>query len=145
MFTTDQKGALAELKIMAAAAELGIGVYKAMSDGERYDLVFYLRPRLVRVQCKWAARKGGVMAIRCYSCRRTRTGMIKLPYGPDEIDALAAYCADTDRCYFIPLERMCGRTSIQLRLAPTVNNQAHGISWAREFEFAATLGRLVGP
>jgi hypothetical protein len=37
--TTDQKGAIAESAIVHAAIKLGIGVYKPLSDGERYDLV----------------------------------------------------------------------------------------------------------
>ena len=38
--TSSQKGGLAELKIAAAAADLGIGVLRSMTDGLRYDLVF---------------------------------------------------------------------------------------------------------
>ena len=61
MLTTDQKGAVAELAIARAAAELGIGVWGSFTV-ERYDLVFDLRPRLVRVQCKWATRRGAIIA-----------------------------------------------------------------------------------
>jgi hypothetical protein len=41
MLTTDQKGAVAELAIASAAAELGIGVWGAHTV-ERYDLIFDL-------------------------------------------------------------------------------------------------------
>jgi hypothetical protein len=57
MLTTDQKGAVAELAIARQAAELGIGVWAAYTV-ERYDLIFDLRPQLMRVQCKWASRYG---------------------------------------------------------------------------------------
>jgi hypothetical protein len=49
--------------------------------------------------------------------------------------------ADVDECYFLPIEQFLGRRNIQLRLGPTKNNQAHGINWAKDYEFAATLGR----
>lgn len=52
MLTTDQKGSAAELAIAHAAAEIGIGVYKPLTDGERYDLILEAGARLVRVQCK---------------------------------------------------------------------------------------------
>ena len=52
MLTTDQKGAVAETAVVHAATKLGIGVYKPVSDGERYDLIFDLGAELVRVQCK---------------------------------------------------------------------------------------------
>jgi len=58
--TTDQKGAIAESKVATAAIELGIGVSRPVSP-LRYDLVFDLDTRLVRVQCKWASTNGNVV------------------------------------------------------------------------------------
>jgi hypothetical protein len=139
MLSTDQKGAVAELAIARQAAELGIGVWAAYTV-ERYDLIFDLRPELMRVQCKWASRSGDVVVVRCYSSRRNRDGLLRTLYSADQIDAFAAYCADTDRCYFLPLTEFAGRSAIQLRLAPTRNNQAAGVNWAKDFEFAAKLG-----
>jgi hypothetical protein len=140
MLTTDQKGAIAELKIAARAAQLGIGVWSAYTV-ERYDLIFDLRPKLLRVQCKWATRYGEIMVVRCYRNRRNRDGLLTQLYSPDEIGAFAAYCADVDECYLLPIEAFAGRRNIQLRLGPTKNNQAQGINWAKDYEFAATLGR----
>jgi PD-(D/E)XK endonuclease len=139
MLTTDQKGAVAELAIARQAAELGIGVWAAYTV-ERYDLIFDLRPELMRVQCKWASRYGDVLIVRCCSNRRNRDGLLRRLYSAEQIDAFAAYCADTGRCYFLPLTTFGGRSAIQLRLAPTRNNQAAGVNWAEDFEFAAKLG-----
>jgi hypothetical protein len=144
MLTTDQKGAIAELAIAREAAELGVGVWTAHTV-ERYDLIFDLRPRLVRVQCKWACRYDDIVVVRCYSSRRNRDGLLRRLYSAEEIDAFAAYCAEIDRCYFLPLELFGQRSAIQLRLSPTKNNQHVGVNWAKEFEFAATLSRLQGP
>lgn len=143
--TPDQKGSIAESAIVHAAVKLDIGVFKPLSDGERYDLILDLRPRLVRVQCKWATLRGDVVAVEFRSSRRTRDGYLRRCYTAQEIDAFATYCAELDRCFYLPIERFDGRTSIQLRLAPTRNNQALGINWADDFEFAATLRELVGP
>jgi hypothetical protein len=79
MPTTDQKGAIAEATIVAAAIETGIGVARPFVD-ERYDLIFDLGRCLIRVQCKWASRVGDVIAVRCYSARRCSTGLIKRVY-----------------------------------------------------------------
>ena len=137
--STDQKGAVAESAIIHAAVKLRIGVLKPLTDGHRYDLVFDLDPTLVRVQCKWATLHADVVSIRCYSCRRTRTGQLKRGYLPDEVDAIAAYCADVDRCFYIPIERLGSRTTIQLRLGTTLNNQRKGINWAEDFSFERLL------
>jgi hypothetical protein len=143
MLTTDQKGAIAELAIAQKAAELGIGVWSAYTV-ERYDLLFDLRPKLVRVQCKWASRHGDVVIVRCYSNRRGRDGLLRRFYSAEEIDAYAAYCSELDRCYFLPLERFGPRNAIQLRLGPTKNNQKVGVNWASDFEFEATLQTAQG-
>lgn len=139
MLTSDQKGAVAELAIAKAAADLGIGVWGPYTV-ERYDLIFDLRPGLVRVQCKWATRHGDIVSVRCYRNRRNRDGLLRQYYSAEEIDAYAAYCPDVDRCYFLPIESFANRIAIQLRLAPAKNNQNVRINWAKDYEFAATLG-----
>jgi hypothetical protein len=138
MLTTDQKGVIAELAIARRAAELGIGVWAAHTV-ERYDLIFDLRPRLVRVQCKWASRSGDVLTVRCCSHRRNRDGIVRRWYSADEIDAFAAYSRDLDQCFFLPIDVFAGRSAIHLRIAPTRNNQKLGVNWAADFEFAARL------
>ena len=144
MLTSDQKGAIAEAAIAFAATKLGVPVLRPMTD-ERYDLVLDLGDRFFRVQCKWAVCMGEVVLIRCRRCRRGPNGFIHRGYQRGEIEAIAAYCADLDATYLLPLEMSVGRAAVQLRLSPARNNQHAGIHWAREYEFGATLGRLLGP
>ena len=141
MLTSDQKGAIAETAVIHQAVKLGVGVLKPVNDGLRYDLVLDIDGRLLRVQCKWANRVGDVIAVRCYSSRRSARGFVRRPYTPNEVDALVAYCPELDRCYYLPLENFPGRVQIQLRLARAKNNQRSGVHWAEDYEFAAKLGR----
>jgi PD-(D/E)XK endonuclease len=145
VLTTDQKGAIAELAIAHTAAALGVGLFKALTDGERYDLIFDLRPGLVRVQCKNAAFRESVLQVPCYSARRSRDGLVKRCYEASEIDAIVAYSVELDRCFYIPLSEMPGRTCMQLRLRPCGNNQQIGVNWADDFAFEARLTALLGP
>jgi PD-(D/E)XK endonuclease len=138
--TTNQKGAIAEAAIALEAVKLGVEVYRPMAEGGRYDLIFGLEDRLLRVQCKWATRRGETLVIPCVSCRRGPEGFVRRRYTADEIDAIAAYSADLDRCYFIPIARVEDKPSIQLRISPTKNNQRRRVNWAEEFELAARLG-----
>jgi len=128
--TTDQKGAIAETAIALAAIKLGIGVFRPIGD-ERYDLIFDLRPKLCRVQCKWATRYGDVVVVRSCSSRRARAGLVRRLYTPEEIDAFAAYCHKLDRCFFLPIERF-QRQEIRLRLHP-----------ARTISVGASLGPTI--
>ena len=137
MLSTNQKGAIAESAIIHAAIKLGVGVYRPVFEGGRYDLILEVVSTLVRVQCKSAVLKGAVLAIPCYSARRTRDGFLKRPYTRDEVDAIVAYCAELNRCFFLPLDQFGCRTYIQLRLPPSRNNQKVGINWADDYEFEA--------
>ena len=145
MLTTDQKGNIAEHAVVYHATKLGIDVYRPVGEGGRYDMLFDLDGRFVRVQCKWGKRYGDVIVVRCYSARRNRHGLVRRVYSPDEIDAFAVYCEATDRCYFLRCDQFGGRTHIQRRLVPSKNNQQEGINWAKDSEFAATLSRPKGP
>jgi hypothetical protein len=71
--------------------------------------------------------------------------LIHRAYAPGEIDAIAAYCADINRNYLLPVELSVDRAVIQLRLEPSLNNQRIGVNWARDFEFEARLKQLLGP
>jgi hypothetical protein len=140
VLTSDQKGSIAEAEIVCAAMKLGIGVYRPVTGGERYDLIFDRRPRLMRVQCKWAPLQQDVIVLRCYSSCRSREGSVRRIYEANELDAYAAYCVETDCCYFVPVDGLSARTQLLLRLSPPRNNQLEGINWAKDFEFAAKLG-----
>lgn len=136
MLTTDQKGAIAETAVAHAAVKLGLGVSRPVNEGERYDLILDLRPRLLRLQVKWAPRAGDVIVVRAQSARRTREGLVTRGYSSTDIDGLAAYCPDVDRCYFLPARLVEQHRHFHLRLEPPRNGQRAGIVWATHFEFS---------
>ena len=126
--SSSQKGGLAELKIAAEAADLGIEVYRPMIDGARCDLVFDVGDRLLRIQCKWATRNGLVIAVRLRTSRHTPSrGYVVTTYSAGEIDGIAAYCRELDRCFFLPISEFAGRTFAHLRLGPARNGQLVGV------------------
>jgi len=141
--TTNQKGTVAETAIIHEAAKLGIVVSRPIDDA-RYDLILDLPGGLMRVQCKWTPRIGDVIVVRSYSNRRAREGLRRRVYTSHEVDTIAAYSPDTGCCYLLPAELFSGRTQIYLRLEASRNNQAAGIHWAKDYEFAARLS-LTGP
>ncbi len=70
----NHKGNVAEAAIAAAAIKLGVDVIKPLVEHTRYDLVFDLRPRLLRVQCKWAPLKGDVVVVQLGELLRYASG-----------------------------------------------------------------------
>jgi hypothetical protein len=145
VLTTNQKGAIAEAAVVYEAVRLGVGVWLPLSDHEPYDLILDLGTRLLRVQCKWAVRRRDVVVITCRRNRRGPNGFIRRVYEQNEIDVIAAHCASLGSTYLLPPHLSVGRTAVNLRLSPARNNQRAGINRAQDFEFGATLQRLLGP
>ena len=101
---SNAKGSVAELEIAAAAVRLGVPVLKPLTERGRYDLVFEIGRRLLRVQCKWAglAEDRSTIKVRMGGSRCTPNGYVLSSYAVDEIDLLAAYCGELDRCSCCP-------------------------------------------
>lgn len=139
-----QKGAVAEAAITTAAIELGLTVLRPLCEGRRYDLVIDLDPQLVRVQCKLAKQLDGALFVGTHTNRYTPHGYVSTRYDATEIDAVAAYSPQSRTCYLIPIGEVAALRGIHLRLAPTRNNQAEGIRWARDYELSVALERYWG-
>jgi PD-(D/E)XK nuclease superfamily protein len=101
VLSTGQKGAIAETAVVARAIRLGVHVYRPVIEGGRYDVIS------ISARGCFASSAMGRSARRHRprSLRRGPNGIIKRGYTADEIDAIAAYCLEFDRCYFVPFDR----------------------------------------
>jgi prevent-host-death family protein len=144
VLTTNEKGAVAEAEITAAAVRLGVPVLKPVAEHGRYDLAFEIAGRIYRVQCKWGALSdsGEVIKVNLESFSLTSHGHRRTAYTEDEIDLLATYCDGNDRCYLLSSALVAGRTEIWLRLVPPRNGQRACINLAAEFEFSGAVAQL---
>jgi PD-(D/E)XK endonuclease len=69
--------------------------------------------------------------------RAPEGGYIRRSYEVGEIDGIAAYCAELDKCYFIPISEAAGHKQFHLRLAPAKNNQKRLLRSAENYELGA--------
>ena len=135
---SNRKGNVAELKIAAAAADLGVGVLRPVTEHERYDLVFDVDGQLLRVQCKWGTLKDGVIRAHLAGSRVSPTrGYVRSTYDSSEIDMIAIYVQALDRCYVVPVDAIDARTALCLRIDPPRNGQRGAINWAVDYELGA--------
>ncbi len=144
VLTTNEKGAIAELKIATAAAELGVPVLRPLTDHCRFDLALEVGGRLLRVQCKWGALHpdGSVVQVKLESSRCTPAGYVRAGYTEDEIDLLAVYCGELDRCYLLPSALATRRKGIWLRVQAPLNGQRACLNDASQFEFQGAIAQL---
>jgi hypothetical protein len=80
--------------------------------------------------------------VNCRSSRRTATGYDRRSYSAEDVDLVAAYCAEIDTTYLLVPRLFSGQTMVHLRLTSARNNQRRGIHWANDHEFPATLSAL---
>jgi PD-(D/E)XK endonuclease len=113
VLSSNRKGAIAETKIAAAATELDVPVLRPITEHARYDLAFEIGDEILRVQCKWGAldKDGALIKVGLRSSWCTPTGYEQRQYNADEIDLVAVYCGDLDRCYLLPHELAIGRAA----------------------------------
>lgn len=130
------------MAIAKAAALAGVGVLMPMTEHGRYDLVLQIDDQFFRVQCKSATRKGECLIVRLVASRRCAEGFKRTRYWRSEVDLIAAYSDELDRCFLIPIERVEGMTAFQLRLSPARNNQRAAINFAADFEFPGAVAQL---
>lgn len=133
----NHKGNVAELAIAKEAASLGLSVLVPLTEHERFDLALGIAGRLLRVQCKWAKRRGDVIVVQLASSRRGPEGHIRRNYSSGEVDAIGVYCGDLDRCFLIPIDVVSDQWAIQLRLAPARNGQRAALHFAGEYALGA--------
>ncbi len=115
---------------------------RPLCEGRRYDLIVDLEPTLLRVQCK-LARRTGVLAIGLQTSRCTPRGYVRTSYSPAEIDAIGACSPALGKCYLLPISAISARRSLYLRLEPTGNHQAEGITWARDMNWSRSCNAYV--
>ena len=142
--TSNRKGAIAEAAIALEAIRLGIPVLKPVAEHGRYDLGFEVGGRILRVQCKWGAldNAAGNIRVSLQCSWLSPRGYVRSYYSEDEIDLVAVYCGELDRCYLLPSALVAGRREIHLRVSPARNAQRACINAATEFELSGAIAQL---
>ena len=67
---------------------------------------------------------------------------MRTTYGADQVDAVAVYCEELDRCYLLPASLIDGVTGINLRVAAAQNGQRASLHWARDYELPGAVAQL---
>jgi hypothetical protein len=140
------KGDRAELEVARDLVRRGYRIAIPYGEDWDFDLIF-ARPgsdKLERIQVKYAVTRGQVIPVRCRSSSLTNGKVRKIKrYTAETIDWIAAYCPDTDRCYYVAaIELGNGRDEISLRLGPPLNCQRKGIRYAADY--VDPVGRRQG-
>jgi hypothetical protein len=126
---TAATGNATEAAVLSALTRLELTVLVPFGDGEAFDLVVYLGDgRFLRVQCKTARRRGGVML---FNARTTDHGRGRVPYA-GLADVFGVHAPWSDSVYRIPVAEVPTYVHT-LRLEPPRNNQRRRIRYASDY------------
>ncbi len=87
------------------------------------------------MQVKYAESDGAVLVVRCRSLSLTN-GRVRATkrYTARDIDWLAVYDGTTEQCHYVPARLLgTGRSTLNLRLAPTRNGQTARVHLAADY------------
>jgi len=132
---TKHIGDTCEAMVIARLVQAGCSVLMPFGDNQRYDMLVEHRKKLgtfLRIQCKTGRLRNDVIIFKTSSHTRG-TGKTRSYSG--EVDIFGVYCPETDSVYMIPA-RICGASSMYLRVGESKNGQAERINWASDYLFA---------
>jgi hypothetical protein len=127
--TTD-KGDIGVAKVIADLIEKGFPVFTPISASCPFDLLIY-KDTFKRVQVKYRTISNrGTLDI---ALRRSVISNTKIKHSKNqEVDIVAVYCPETNKCYYIDAIEV--GSSISLRVGKTKNNQSNNIKFAEDYE-----------
>lgn len=138
MITTNQKGKQTELEILLYVTKLGYSVSIPWGDKDRYDQIWDINGKLIRIQVKTAKeldeQKSGIK-INCYTVCNGK----KHTYTKNEIDYFATYW--NNKVYLIPIEE-CSQNKNLRFFTTSKHTNLNAINWAKDYEIEEVLKNL---
>lgn len=132
-------GNITELEVLTYITKLGYQVSIPFGDRERYDQIWDINGKLLRVQVKTSRLiDDGVIKFSCRSSHRKAGKYVASKYTANEIDYFATFW--DGRCYLVPVNETS--TDKTLRFVPPKNKQIKGITFAEEYEVERMLNKI---
>jgi hypothetical protein len=135
------KGNITELEVLTYITKLGYQVSLPFGDRERYDQIWDVHGKLIKVQVKTASKVDENDTAIKFSCRSSQRSSGKTKntrYSKDEIDYFATFW--DGQCYLVPIEETS--TEKVLRFDPPKNGQLKGITFADKYKVEEMLLKI---
>lgn len=133
-----QIGNITELEVLTYITKLGYQVSIPFGDRERYDQIWDINGKLLKIQVKTSHGDENSITFSCRSSNRKQGKNISRTYTADEIDYFATFW--NGKCYMIPIDQTSN--SKTMRFKPPKNGQIKGISFAKDYEVEEVLKQI---
>ena len=133
-------GNITELEVQTYVTRLGIQVSIPYGDRSRYDQIWDVNGKLLKIQVKHANEKLGTIEVKCRSVVHRNGKHVSLRYTKDQIDGIATFYKN--KCYFIPVEKTT-RNVKTLRFGTPKSNIESTVNWAEDYEVEKYLSAIA--
>ena len=134
---TNTKGIITELEVLSYVIKKGYSVSIPYGDKDRYDQIWDIQGKLLKIQIKtahWKDDKHDAFVFKTRSGYSNRQGYNQRFYTKNEIDYFATFFEN--QVYVIPVEEC--RSEKILRFSSQAANQP-SINWAKDYTFEEVL------
>lgn len=136
---TKRIGDITELEVLTYITKLGYQVSVPFGDRERYDQIWDIGGRLLRVQIKTAHGCEDWIRFACSSTHRINGKCAKAKYTTEDVDFFATFW--DGKCYIVPVRD--GITDVTIRFSTPINGQKKNIRFAKDCEAGIVLHNLL--
>lgn len=132
----NQKGNITEIQVMLSAIQNGITVSSPYGDCDRYDQIWDIDGKLLKIQIKTSRPKNLEETGIIFNCYSVSNGK-KHKYSKEDIDFFATFWKD--KCYLIPVEECSTEKTLWFELSP---NNYSKCAMAKDYEIAEVLKNI---
>ncbi len=137
---TNTIGKITELKILTYITELGYSVSIPFGDKDRYDQIWDINGKLLRVQIKtsrWKNEQQKAIVFNCKTSYMCSSGVKRHIYTKDDIDFFATYW--NNKVYLISVEECSTEKTLWFE---EPSNKCTKCSFAKNYEVEEVLKRV---
>ena len=137
---TNQIGKITELEVLLYMQKLGYSISIPFGDKDRYDQIWDINGKLLRIQVKtshWADEEHACIKFSCKSSYQRKAGAKSNKYSKEEIDYFATYWEG--KCYLVPVEECSTEKKLRFK---TPKTNISTCNFAKDYEVEEALNRL---
>lgn len=135
-------GDIGEVATIYSFVRLGVPVYIPFGDNDRSDLVAEFGGKLNRIQIKTSsATEDGYIRFNLLNSTSKDGSPVLRKYDPNDIDYFALHSIAREATYLVPC--VGPRSWVQVRYAPTKNNQNTGIVWENDVLLSSVVSGIL--
>ncbi len=130
---TKEKGDIGVMEVMLDLTKKGYKIFTTISEHLPFDFAAFKNNKFYKIQAKYRSEVDGTIPVPLRTSWSDKNGSHEQLYDKDDIDYIAVYCPETDKCYYVHIKDFENSTAITLRLTKPKNNQSKGVKLADDY------------